>query len=293
MRLVLCDDNRILCEALAVTLEARGHQALAIAMTADEGVAAVARHKPDACLMDLHFPKGGDGLDAARAIRDQYPDTAVLVMSGLSDPAASAAAMQIGVAGFLGKDQELDQVAAVLDVIAAGRLALTPGSSPGSDSGPGAQGSEDPTSTLTPREAEVLRRIAAGQSTKKMAREMNVTTETLRTYVKNVLAKLGAHSRLEAAALASRPVRSGHDEPDRDHPLFAALTPREREVLFHLTKSPGLREAAKQLNVSSKTLNTHLQNLRSKLGVHSTLEAVALARSRLDQRAKQLSADFH
>jgi len=283
MRLVLCDDSRILCEALAVALETRGHQTLAIAMTADEGLAAVARHQPDACLMDLPFPDGGDGLDAARTIRDRYPDTAVLVISGLSDPAVSSAAMQIGVAGFLGKDQELDEIAAVLDEIAADRPAFIPGSSPKSDSGPGPQRSNDPLSTLMPREAEVLQRIAAGQSTKKMAREMNVTTETLRTYVKKVLAKLGAHNRLEAAALASRQVPPSQNEPDRDHPPFPALTRREREVLFHLAKGSGLREVARQLHMSSKTVNTHLQNLRSKLGVHSTLEAVALARSRLDQ----------
>jgi DNA-binding CsgD family transcriptional regulator len=57
---------------------------------------------------------------------------------------------------------------------------------------------------LTPRETEVLGRIVAGQDTAQMVREMDVTTSTLQTYVKNVLAKLGAHSRLEAAALASR-----------------------------------------------------------------------------------------
>lgn len=273
MRLVLCDDNRIFCEALAVALEARGHQALAIATTADESVAAVARHQPDACLLDLRFDDGGDGLDAARAIRDRCPDTAVLVMSGLGDRPASLAARQIGVAGFFGKDQELDGIATALDVIAAGRPAPASGSSPTP---------EDPISTLTPREAEVLRRITEGQNTKKMAREMNVTTETLRTYVKNLLGKLGAHSRLEAAALASR---SAGNEPDRDrdHPLLAALTPREREVLMHLTNGAGLREVAKQLHMSLKTVNTHLHNLRSKLGVHSTLEAVALARSGLGQ----------
>jgi DNA-binding NarL/FixJ family response regulator len=206
MRLVLCDDNRIFCEALAVALEARPHQAPAVA---DEGVAAV------------------------------------LVVSGLTDRAAT--------------------------------LAPRRGPSPTPD--PGSQRADDPLSTLTPRETEVLRRIAAGQNTKKMAGEMNVTTETLRTYVKNVLGKLGAHSRLEAAALASRQIPPGQHEPDGDHPLLAALTPREREVLMHVTKGSGFREVAKQLHMSLKTVNTHLHNLRSKLGVHSTLEAVALARS--------------
>ena len=58
MRLVLCDDNRIFCEALAVALEWRGHRALAIATTADESVAAVARYQRDACLLDLRFHSG-------------------------------------------------------------------------------------------------------------------------------------------------------------------------------------------------------------------------------------------
>jgi DNA-binding NarL/FixJ family response regulator len=154
-----------------------------------------------------------------------------------------------------------------------------------SGAGPHLPGAKDRLSTLTPREADVLRRIAAGQNTKTMALEMNVTTQTSRTYVRNVLAKLGAHSRLEAAAIASRPVPPGHHELGRDHPMFATLTPREREVLLHLTKGCGQRDVAERLHMSGKTVNTHLHNLRSKLGVHSTLEAVSLARSWLDQRA--------
>jgi len=260
VRLVLCDDNRIFCEALAVALEARGHQALAIATTADEGVAAVARHQPDACLLDFRFHEGGEGVGAARAIRDKSPGTAVLVVSDSGSRVASLAATQAGVAGFVGKDQELDRIATALDAIAARRPPSRP----------------RPLPALTPREAEVLQRIAAGQGTKLMACEMNVTTETLRTYVKNVLAKLGAHSRLEAAALVSRP---GPGELAHEHPLLAALTPREREVLAQLTRGAGLREVAMQLHMSLKTVNTHLHNLRGKLGVHSTLEAVALARS--------------
>ena len=279
MRLVLYDDNRISCEALAVALEARGHQALAIAMTAAESVAAVVRHRPDACLLDLRRRDEGDGFGAVRAIRDRCPDTAVFVVSGRSDKAATLAARRIDVAGVFGKDQAFDRIAAALDVFAVRRSALTSGPSVGSGPGAGSQPVGSPLSTLTPREAEVLRRIAAGQNTKKMAREMNVTTETLRTYVKNVLGKLGAHSRLEAAALASQLIPQ--DEPDGDHRLLATLTPREREVLMHLTEGSGLREVARQLHMSLKTVNTHLYNSRSKLGVHSTLAAVALARSGL------------
>ena len=68
MRLVLCDDQRILCEALATALAERDHQVLAVATTATAGVTAVATHHPDICLLDLCFPDAEDGLDAARAI---------------------------------------------------------------------------------------------------------------------------------------------------------------------------------------------------------------------------------
>ena len=57
---------------------------------------------------------------------------------------------------------------------------------------------------LSPREKEILTRIVGGQGTRQMSGEMNITVDTVRTYVKNVLAKLGAHSRLQLAALASR-----------------------------------------------------------------------------------------
>ncbi len=286
MRLVLFDDNRNSCEALASALEARGHQALAVTTTADESVAAVARLRPDACVLDVRFRDEKDGIGAVRAIRDRCPDTAVLVLSGGRDKGTTLAAGQIYVAGGFGKDQELGRIATALDMIAARRSAFPFERSAESalarpGAGTGLQPSGNPLATLTPRETEVLRRIAAGQNTKKMAREMSVTTETLRTYVKNVLGKLGAHSRLEAAALASRLIPAGQDEPDGDRRLLGTLTPREREVLMHLTEGAGLREVAKQLHMSLKTVNTHLHNSRSKLGVHSTLEAVALARFQL------------
>jgi len=248
MRLVLCDDNRNFCEALAVALEARGHRALAIATTAGESVAAVARYQPDACLLDPRFSSRGDSVGTARLIRDRYPRTAVLVVSRRAGEVTSLA----------------NKIAAALGVIAVGEQ----------------ESAASPLAVLTPRETEVLRRIAAGQGTRKMAGEMNVTTETLRTYVKNVLGKLGAHSRLEAATVASRLALPGRREPDRPgRPLLATLTPREREILAHLTAGSEQREVARQLHVSLKTVSTHLHNLRSKLGVHSTLEAVALARS--------------
>jgi DNA-binding NarL/FixJ family response regulator len=246
-------------------------------VTPQDGIAALAGYQADASEPRLAGGRDGDG--PGQPLGSQVPQPVFMLMSGRGDPAAPPAPRQAGPSG-----QKLDPVAAALEVIATSQPAVSRTPSPTRGQGPGVQPGKDPLSALTPREMEVLRRIAEGQNTKNMAREMNVTTETLRTYVRNVLTKLGAHSRLEAAALAVQHVPPARSEPEHDHKLFAALTPREREVLIHLANGSGLREVGKRLHMSPKTLSTHLQNLRNKLGVHSTLEAVALARSRFGHR---------
>jgi two-component system, NarL family, nitrate/nitrite response regulator NarL len=202
MRVVLCDENRILCEALAAGLKARGHQVMGIATTAADGVRAVAAHQPDVCLLDLRFHGSPDGLAAARSIREHHPGTKVLVLSAVTEPATVAKALEDGVAGFLRKDQDVGQIADALDVVAKGGFVIE--EMPRWARNRTAMPCEQSRREFTPRETEVLQRLVAGQDTAQMVREMDIATSTVQTYVKNVLAKLGAHSRLEAAALASR-----------------------------------------------------------------------------------------
>lgn len=213
MRLVLCDENRILGEALAAAIGAREHQVLAVTTTVADGLAAVATHRPDVVVLDPRFSDKTrpctegetDGLGAARQFQQHYPETAILVLASLAEPQMCAAAMKSKLAGFLPKDRRVSELADALDVIAQGGVAF--------DSRLARQAMKGASSTrrrsrpayvLTPREKEVLRRIVAGQGTAQMAGEMNITASTVRTYVKNLLAKLGAHSRLQAAALAAR-----------------------------------------------------------------------------------------
>jgi two-component system nitrate/nitrite response regulator NarL len=202
MQLVLCADNLILGEALAPALTERGHQVVTITTSQAAGIGAVSEHKPDACLLDLRFPDSEDSLAAVRAIRQRHPGTAVVILTSVPSHPAAAEARKLGVAGFLSKDRNVAEIAEALDVIATGRtvfeLTLSCHTRAASS-----RRSELPYD-LTPRESEVLRRIVAGQSTEQMASEMKIAPGTLRTYVKNVLSKLGAHSRLQAAALATR-----------------------------------------------------------------------------------------
>jgi two-component system, NarL family, nitrate/nitrite response regulator NarL len=209
--LVLCDENRILCEALGAAMEARGHQVVAITTTAADGVAAVGALRPDGVLLDLRLPdRAGDagagaaGIGAAATIRREYPGTAVMVLSSLADPAAWSAVLEIGVAALMRKDQCVGAIADALDVIAAGGVVFDRKVSSQASQRTARRRRSGPLYVLTPREKEVLRRIVAGQSTGQMAEEMNIATSTLRTYVKNVLSKIGAHTRLQAAALATQ-----------------------------------------------------------------------------------------
>jgi two-component system, NarL family, nitrate/nitrite response regulator NarL len=213
MRLVLCDENRILCEALGTALERCGHQVVAIAGTAAGGLAAVDVHRPDVVLLDPGVPAGteaaacagaAEGLTTTGVFRRRCPGTAVLLLSSVVDRATWSAAMKAGAAGYLCKDQNLGQIAAALDAISAGGVVFDPAVPGRANPRRPAKRRTAPLCQLTPRETEVLRRIVAGQGTTQMACEMNIAIDTLRSYVKNVLAKLGAHTRLQAAAMATR-----------------------------------------------------------------------------------------
>ncbi len=167
-----------------------------------DGIAAVSKHLPDACLLDLRFPGEQDGIAAVRVIRGECPGTAVVILSGMPEPAAVWEARRLGVVGILRKDQNVDQIAQALDVVASGGAVYDSALRSGERTVVSRR--VRPLYELTPRELEVLHRIVAGQGTGQMANEMNIATSTLRSYVKNLLTKLGTHSRLQAAALASR-----------------------------------------------------------------------------------------
>ena len=216
MRLVICDSQRIFAEALAAALGKRGYEVLAVTTTVAGGLAAVDAGRPDVCLVDLQFGDEPGGLEAARAIRQRHQGTRVLVLSGVTDPETLPEVMGGGVAGFIRKDQSVNQIAAALEAIAAGGNVLDPALLRTRARRRARLQSRDLLEDLSPREKEIVARIVRGQSTRQMSFAMNITVGTVRTYVKNVLAKLGAHSRLQLAALASRNGFLIDEAPDAD-----------------------------------------------------------------------------
>jgi two-component system, NarL family, nitrate/nitrite response regulator NarL len=198
MKILICDQQLMLAEALAAALDARGYDVLAVTTTISGNGNTVGDYVPDVCLLGLHAGNQLHGLETVRAILRRYPGTKVLVLSEVTSPEILAELMKSGVAGITHFGQSVAQIAETLDATEAGQDVLNPGPlrAPARDT--------NRLADLSPREKEILARIASGQSTRQMSLAMEITVDTVRTYVKNVLTKLGAHSRLELAALASR-----------------------------------------------------------------------------------------
>jgi two-component system, NarL family, nitrate/nitrite response regulator NarL len=206
MRLVICDDHRLLTEALASMLSAQGHVIEGIAYSADEFLRVVAESDPDVCLLDVNLAGGTEGLTVAREVLERHPRTKVIILSAVSEASVVAEAIDAGVVGFVRKDQNASKIISTLERVAAGEMAIdgdllraavraTP-TTPRSDT-------RRMLSFLTAKERAVLLLLVDGSSTAEIARSMGIATSTARTHVQNVLVKLGAQSRLQASAMVA------------------------------------------------------------------------------------------
>lgn len=203
-RVLIVDDHALFAEAIRLALTNAGIDVVGIAFSAEEGLRVAASSKPDLALVDIDLPDG-DGLSLGRAILQQH-GVQVVIVSALEDARAVREALQSGFRGYIIKNTPLSRfvgsVSEALDgdvVIPralAGRVA-------------GARTSEEEhvallAATLTPRELEVLELLVAGASGERIARELSISPNTVRTHVQNVLNKLQVNSRLEAATFATR-----------------------------------------------------------------------------------------
>jgi DNA-binding NarL/FixJ family response regulator len=168
--------------------------------------------RPDVVLMDVRLPDG-DGVDATTQVVAEDPEVRVVVLSAFIDAALMRRASMAGATALLAKDGDLDELLHAIRSSEAGSLAVNPkllhqlvrestkvAAAPGPD--------------LTQREREVLRMLADGSDLTLIAREMSISVHTCRGHVKNVLAKLGVHSQLQAVVVA---MRYGLIEPSLGH----------------------------------------------------------------------------
>jgi DNA-binding NarL/FixJ family response regulator len=205
VRVLLVDDQALFREALAVLLEVRAE--IEVVGEAADGAAALERSaalQPDVVLMDLHMPVL-DGIAATRRLRVEQPGVRVLALTTFDDDEDVFAALRAGAVGYLLKDVTSDRLVEALLAAARGESVLQPSvaarvvarfAGMPHDAAPRPQPLVVP---LSDRELEVLRLLGDGCSNREIATSLFLAEGTVKNHVTNVLAKLGARDRTQAA----------------------------------------------------------------------------------------------
>jgi two-component system response regulator DesR len=187
IRIVIAEDQRMLRGALASLLDLEPDmKVVGAAGNGEEAVSLVRALQPDICIMDIEMPLK-NGLDAAEELKGSGCKIVVLTTfarSGYFERAVGA-----GAYGFLLKDSPIEELAASIRSIVAGRRIYA------TELVDEAAGEENP---LTEREKEVLELVAGGKNTKEIASELFLTTGTVRNYISVIFDKLGVGNRIEA-----------------------------------------------------------------------------------------------
>jgi two-component system response regulator DevR len=199
IRLMLVDDHDMIAQSLRMILEHEADiEVVAVSNSVADAVADASAARPDVILMDYYLPDG-DGVAATARIKQNHPEIKVILLTGSDDPQALQRAVDAGCLGYLDKAGPLDELAAAIRVAAGGHVVisaenlaqLVPGRAKGS-------------AALTKREREILHLVADGLTNQAIAAELFLSVHTVRTHVQTMLTKLGAHSKLEAVAVAKR-----------------------------------------------------------------------------------------
>ena len=210
MRVLLVDDHRLITEMLADALGSSDEvEVVGIATSGEDGVAQAKRARPDVVLMDVEM-SGISGIEATRQIMQELPDTRVVMLTANDDQGTVLDAMESGAVGYLTKDKTLvDDIVDAVTRAHAGEIML-PTQLIGRLINSLAQRRREQAERqhiadrLTAREKEILSLIAEGADNKTIADRLIVSPHTVRTHVQNLLAKLVAHSKLEALTIAAR-----------------------------------------------------------------------------------------
>ncbi len=209
IRVLIIDDHRMFADALQLLLGGEDDiDVPAAASTAEEALEISGTMQPDVVLMDIDLP-GIDGIEATRILRQRQPQARVVIITAYQQPDVIAAAIDAGASGYVPKTHAADELVSVIRRAAAGEMVL-PSKDIGAILGRLQKAREIRTdegqllARLTPRELEVLQSLADGKSTAEIAASLFISPRTVRSHVKNVLAKLGVHSKLEAVTMALR-----------------------------------------------------------------------------------------
>jgi DNA-binding NarL/FixJ family response regulator len=204
---LIVDDHPLVREGLRSMVQTAGFQVVGEASSGRQAVDLVRETCPDVVLMDVRMPDV-DGLTATRLVKQQCPASAVLVLTGYESADYLKRALKAGAAGYILKGLSQSALASAISTITSGgsvvdrALLLQVLNEVGAEPGPDVDMA--PLDLLTPREREVLGRLARGLTTKEIAAEMHYSVGTVKNAVQHIIEKLGVSDRTQAAVYAVR-----------------------------------------------------------------------------------------
>lgn len=207
VRLLLADDHRMLREGLRRSMTEEGFDVVGEAADGDEAVRLAAALRPDVVLMDVTMPEL-DGVEATRLIRsdEALAGVQVVMLTMHADESVLADAVRAGAAGYLVKDCSTEEVAGAVRLAASGETALSPqlAASMLDEVRRLDAGVPEEEQIVSPREVEVLQRIADGCSTPEVAAQLYISQKTVKNHLASIYAKLDARDRTQAVLQAVR-----------------------------------------------------------------------------------------
>src|SRR5499433_314991 len=195
IRILTVDDRPILREGIAAIQGAEPDRELvAEANNGREAIDQFCTHRPDVTLMDLQMPHM-NGIDAIRAIRKEFPDARIIVLTTYAGDAQATRAFEAGASGYLLKNMLRKELIETIRTVHAGKKRIPPEIA--------VEMAEHHTDdALTEREIEVLLQVAGGRANKMIAVDLKISEETVKAHMKNILSKLGANDRTHAVTIA-------------------------------------------------------------------------------------------
>jgi len=194
IRILCVDDHPVVRQGIAGLVAVQPDMTMvAEAVNGREAIHQFRAHRPDITLMDLQMPEM-NGFDALIAIRGEFADARIIVLTTYAGDAQALRALKAGASGYLLKNTLHKELLDTIRAVHTGRKSMSPEVS--------FELAEHATDeALTPAEVRVLRLIAQGNANKEIARELSLSEETVKGQVRNILSKLGAKDRTHAAMI--------------------------------------------------------------------------------------------
>jgi DNA-binding NarL/FixJ family response regulator len=203
VRVLIVDDHPVTRDGLRSALSTSQEvEIVGEASSGEEAVEAVGQLKPEVVFMDVRMP-GMGGIEATRIIRDENPDTRVILFTVDESRTAISDAIQAGVSGYLLKDVSAQELVNAARLAIEGKAVIHPTLTRAFIEEVQLV-DRRPEAPLSKREAEILQMVAYGSTTKEVAHDLGISPHTVKTHLERIFEKLGANDRAQAVAIAIR-----------------------------------------------------------------------------------------